>query len=129
MPDAEVALQLHARHALEAGREQVKGHGPGAVAEFGALHQGAGLGREVLAAPATAVRLGLAGGPRLDVARAASRTTYAIGPEDRREAVLGAVLVREQIHQFDQCDAFAMGSAGAELRPDLPSKSSLARAG
>ena len=85
LPDAEVAMQLHARHALEAGREQENGHGPSVVAKFGSLHQGTGLGREVLAAPATAVRLGLAGGPRLDIAGAAGRTAHAVGPEDRRE--------------------------------------------
>ena len=116
-------MQFHARDALEAGREQVDGHGPGAVAELGAMHQGAGLGREVLAALAAAVGLGL------DVGGAAGRTAQAVRPEDRRELALGAVVVREQVHQLEQGDALAMGSAGASLRHDLPSKASLARPG
>ena len=74
-------MEFHARDVLEAGREQVNGHVPGAVAKFGTLHQSAGLGRDV-AALAAAVRLGLARGARLDVGGAASRAIGAVGPED-----------------------------------------------
>ena len=129
LADAEVALQFHARDAPEAGREQVDGHGLGAVAELGAMHQGAGLGREVLAALAAAVGLGLARALGLDVGGAAARAAHAVGPEDRRESGLGAVVVGERVHQLEQCDAHAMGSAGASLRHDPPSKPSLARSG
>ena len=59
LANAEVAMEFHAGDALEAGREQVNCHGSSAVAEFGALRQGAGLGREVLAALPAAERLGL----------------------------------------------------------------------
>ena len=129
LADAEVAMEFHARDAFEAGREQVDGHGPGAVTELGALQQGAGLGREVLAALAAAVRLGLACGPGLDVGGAAGRAADAVGPEDVREPALGTVLVGEQVHQLDQGDALAMGSAGASLRNDPPTAPSVAKLG
>ena len=129
LADAEVALQFHARDAPEAGREQVDGHGLGAVAKLGAMHQGAGLGREVLAALAAAVGLGLARALGLDIGGAAGRAAHAVGPEDRRESALGALVVGERVHQLEQGDALAMGSAGASLRHDPPSKPSLARSG
>ena len=129
LPNAEVAMQLHARDALEAGREQVDGHGPSAVAELGAMHQSAGLGREVLAALAAAVGLGLAGGPGLDVGGAAGRAADAVGPEDRGEPVLGGVLVGEHTHQLGQCEALAMGSARVSLRHDPRSSGNVSRSG
>ena len=95
LADTEVALRFHARDAPEAGREQVDGHGLGAVARLGALHQGPGLGREVLAALAAAVGLGLALALGLSFGGAAGRPAHGVGPEDRRESALGAVVVGE----------------------------------
>jgi len=129
LPNAEVAMQLHARDALEAGREQVNGHGPSAVAELGVVHQGAGLGGKVVAALPAAVGLGLAGGPGLDVGGAAGRAADTVRPEDRREPALGGVLVGEQAHQFGQCDALAVGSAGISPRHDPRSSGNVSRPG
>ena len=130
LADAEVAMQFHGRDALEAGRQQVDGHGPGAVAELGVIHQGAGLGREVFAALAAAVGLGLARGPGLDVAGAAGRPAHAVRPEDRREPALGAVAVGKRVHQLKLGDALAMGSAGAScdmIRPPSPAQHGLGK--
>ena len=53
--DAQLAAQLHAGDALDAGGQQVDGQRPGAVAELGVGHDRVGAHGEALAAAAAAV--------------------------------------------------------------------------
>ncbi len=48
--DSQVAVELHARHALEAGHDQERGDNPVLIADLGAFHDRARLGAESLRA-------------------------------------------------------------------------------
>ena len=78
--NAQVPVQLAARHTLEPGRRQVQGDVPDAVAQVGAVPDGRRLDREVPAAGASAVGLGLACRACLDILRVAARIVHAVRP-------------------------------------------------
>ena len=90
----QIAVQLQAGHALEAGIHQVDGDRPYLQTQVGAVHQGVVPHREVLAAVPASVRLRLARGALLDVQGAALRAADTIGPTYLDEPRLGRGIVR-----------------------------------
>ena len=107
--DTQVAVELHARHALEASHDLEDGDDPVLIADLRAFHDRAGLDAELLAAclltAAERHRLVLA--PRLHVDGAAVVAAYAVRPPLLDEPPLRRRVVGEHPHDLFEGNAFA----------------------
>ena len=80
--DPQVAMELHARYALETGHDQERGDNPVLIADLRPFHDGTGLGAESLRAklfPA-AERHGLVLAAKLYIQRSAMRAANTLRP-------------------------------------------------
>ena len=91
--DAEVAVQLHARYALEVGGEQVGRDRPRAQRQLRAVHDAPSLDRKVHPAVIAAERLRLASRALADVERTAAGAGHAVRPARLDEPGFGRSLV------------------------------------
>ena len=111
--DVQVPVQLHGLDRLQAGHEQIDGHGPHLVAQVGVLHDGSAAHREALAAVAAAERHRLVLGAGLDAvgAGAAMRALPSVWPANADTPLLGGSVMREHAHGLDHADALACAPA------------------
>ena len=105
LSDAEVAVELHARHALEVCRQQVHRDDPDLEPELARLHHGAGANAEPAPAVPAAERHRLVSAAGLDSRRPAPVAGDAVGPAPFDEEALGRGVVRPQLEHLGQCDA------------------------
>ena len=107
--DAEVAVQLHAGHALETGHHLKRGDDPVLIADLRAFHDRAGLDAEELRARllSTPERHGRVLRASLDVHRSAAGTAHAIRPTLLDEPLFGSRVVGEHPEDLLKGDAFA----------------------
>ena len=93
--DFEVAVQLHAGYALEAGVHQVHGKYPLAELEAAGLHHRAGADAEILPAVGAAIRHRLAAGNGVGAGAPTVAAIAAGGPAHVLKPLAGAGLVGE----------------------------------
>ena len=96
----EIVLELHGRHALEAGDDVVDGHRPLAEPDIAVLHRRARADAEVLAARPAPVRHRLAVFRLAGLQIAAARAAAPVRPDGALEPFDGRLLVREHGIQF-----------------------------
>ena len=119
--DPEVAPELHAGDALDAGRHQVDGERPLAEPEIRGLHDGSGLDREILPARPAPEWLRLARRARLHVVGIAARAPDAVRPADRDDPLLSGLIGRKHGRQIHQAEALSEAlSRSARHRPVSP---------
>ena len=120
LPDAQVAVELHARRALDAGGHLVERDRPLLEPEGRRLHDRALAHREVLTAVLAAVRHRLAA---LDdgVAQGAAvrAESLAVGPALRLEPAFGRRVVGEHAEEFREGDAVSFAPSWAAHRSSL----------
>ena len=103
----QVAVELHARHALEAGHKQERPDEPVLIANLRAFHDCARLHTELLPALflAATVGHGFVLATRLDIHRTAGRAAYAVRPSLLDEPSLSRCIVGEHLEHLLERDA------------------------
>ena len=120
LSDAEIAVELHARHTLQAGSEQVGRERPCLVAKVRAFHDGTRLDAEALAAVAAAVGHGLVLRAGLNAQGATGWAADAVGPALIREERFGGRIIGEHADEVREGDALAMCLARPLLCHGVP---------
>ena len=95
-------MELHAGYSLDVSRNKVHGNDPHPITKIRTVHQGIGLGREILAAVTAPIRLGLSGLADLNVVRSAPRAMHPVRPSVLGKPLLSRCIVGEPIEQFHQ---------------------------
>ena len=112
-------MQLHARHALEVGCDQIEDcDRPQAVVQLRAFHHRARLKREhpLVGAGPAAMGHGAVLDVALNVHGTAARAIGAVRPARPRKPRFGGRVIREHLPELDQGQALTVSLAGCPIR-------------
>lgn len=117
LTDADFAVELHARSALDAGSHHVEGDCPILKPDLAGLHRRSLADGEVGAAVLAAIRHGLAAlDNRIPDGTAIRAVPFAVWPPLFFKPPLGGVVVREHFEKLDDGDSLPVRSSGCLVR-------------